>query len=119
MSFTNMLTQTATIVHHPPAGSDAEGNPTFGTPTTTVYPCRLEQIQGRGASTAGSQEMVVGESRTDTNLVLFLPAEAATATFEDEVIIDGVRYQLEGQPDVLRTPRGIHHIEARVRRLAA
>jgi len=50
--------------------------------------------------------------------VLFLPAAAATATFEDEVLVDGLRYQVDGRPDVLRTPRGIHHVEARVRRVA-
>lgn len=120
MSFARLLTQTATIVHHPPTGSDAEGDATFGTPTTVDYPCRLEQVQGRGASTTGSEELVEGESRTDTHLLLFLPAEAASAvTFEDEVIVGGLRYQVDGRPDVLRTPRGIHHVEARLRRVAA
>jgi len=119
VSFAGLLTQTATIVGHPPTGSDAEGNPTFGTATTTVYPCLLQQIQGRGASNTGSQEMVEGESRTDTTLVLFLPAEAVAANFEDEVIVDGLRYQVDGRPDVVRTPRGGHHLEARLRRISA
>lgn len=110
MSFDRMLTQTATIVHHAPAGSDAEGNPTFATATTTTYPALLQQRD--------SVELVDGELRTITNLFLFLPAAAAGETFTDEVLLDGLRYQVVGQPDVLRTPRGVHHVETRLRRIA-
>lgn len=110
MSFAAMLTQTATLIHHPPTGSDAEGNPTFGTATTATYPCRLQQTD--------SVELVEGERRATTNLTLFLPAEAAGETFEDEVLVDGLRYQVEGQPAVLRTPRGVHHVETAVTRIS-
>lgn len=110
MSFAGLLTQTAVVVHHPSAGADAEGNPTFATPTTTTYPCLLQQVD--------SSEIVEGERRATTSLVLFLPAAAAGATFEDGVSVDGLPYQVEGQPDVLRTPRGVHHVEAKVRRVA-
>lgn len=139
-----MLTQTATIVQHTSSGADSEGNPTFSPQTTATYPCRLEQIQTDGASTAASREMVTGEARTDTSLLLFLPAAAEGVKFEDEVIIDGVgpltteagvalitesietisviegvHYQIEGQPIVMRAPRGTHHIEARLRRVSS
>lgn len=109
MTFARRLTQTATVIHHAATGSDSEGNPTFATATTVDYPCRLEQTD--------SVEIVQGERRTTTNLVLFLDPEAIAETFEDEVLVDGVRYQVEGQPEVLRTPRGLHHIETRLRRV--
>jgi hypothetical protein len=108
MSFAALLTQTATLVHHPATGTDSEGNTTFGTATTTTYPCLLQQTD--------SVEVVEGERRTTTNLLLFLPAAAAGETFEDEITVDAVTYQVEGQPDVLRSPRGIHHVETKVRR---
>jgi len=109
VTITRLLNQTATIVHHAPTGSDAEGNPTFAAATTVDYPCRLQQ--------ADSVETVEGERRTTTNLILFLPPEAAAETFTDEVLVDGLRYQVEGQPDVLRGGRGVHHLETRVRRV--
>lgn len=110
MSFRALLTQTATIVHHPPTGSDSEGNTTFGTATTVDYPALLQQ--------ADSIETVEGERRTTTNLILFLPAEAAAETFDDEVLVDGLRYQVEGQPDVLRRRGTVHHLETRLRRIS-
>jgi hypothetical protein len=118
MSFAALLTQTATLVHHPATGTDSEGNTTFGTATTTTYPCLLQQREGKGIHQAGSTEVVQGETRTDTLMMLFLPASAAGETFEDEVLVDGLRYQVEGQPDVLRTPRGVHHVETRLRRIS-
>lgn len=102
-----MLTQTATFTGTPAVGADSEGNPTFGDPVVTTYPCRLEQTD--------STEIVEGERRSVSNLLLFLPPEAADQSFEDTVDVDGRLYQVEGVPNVLRTPRGIHHIEARVR----
>ena len=111
MTFSALLTQTATVVHYAPTGSDAEGNSTFGAAVETTYPALLQQTN--------STETVEGERRSTTNLTLFLPAEAAGETFEDEVLVDGERYQVEGQPAVLRTPRGVHHVETAVRRVTS
>lgn len=108
MTLSAKLTQTATIVRHPPTGSDADGNPTFGAPDVTTYPCLLQQTD--------STEYVEGERRATTNLILFLPPEAIAETFEDEVVVDGLRYQVQGKPNVL-APRGVHHIETSVRRI--
>lgn len=103
-----LLTQTATVVHRAVGTPDSEGNPTPGTTTSTDYAARLEQTD--------TLEVLEGEDRVQTDWLLFLPSTAVVVA-ADEVVIDSVRYQVTGQPAPVRTPRGLHHYEARLRRV--
>lgn len=110
MSFDALLVQEAVLTHRATTGAaDAEGNTTFAAPTTTTLPCLLQQTS--------SVEVLDGEERAISDLVLFLPAAAAALSFEDEVTVDGTPYLVQGDPDVFRTRRGVHHVEARVKKV--
>ncbi len=103
MSLTSQFTQTAVVTHTAPGATDAEGNWSPGTQTTVSCPCRLEQLEasrGRGASIWR---------------LFLLPDIAIGPT--DRVVVDGESFEVDGRPDVLATPRGPHHIEARLRRV--
>jgi len=98
-----MLTQTATITRTPSTTVDAEGDWTSGTQTASTSPCRLEA--GR------SVEVFDGAERLVADALIFLPA-TADITSHDEVTVGGRRYQVVGQPAEMRSPAGVHHIEA-------
>lgn len=115
MSIDRLLTQTATITRARPAAAgatDAEGNWTPAPPTTASYPCRLERGHGgRQSREATGEGYEQGAELMESSWLLFLPA-TADITGRDLVTVDGRKFEVDGEPDVLRTPRGAHHIEA-------
>lgn len=114
MSIGRLLTQVATITRVRPttAGStDAEGNWLPGTPSTSSYPCRLERGHGGRQSRTDTSEDYEGAERMSSTWLLFLPA-TADITGRDLVTVEGREFDVDGEPVVLRTPRGAHHIEA-------
>ncbi len=103
-----MLTQTATIDNTPSTAADNEGNWVPGTPATTIEPCRLEY--------GSSVEVFAGADRIIADALVFL-GPTSSITGRSEVTVDSNRYQVVGQPIEMRTPLGVHHIEATLRRV--
>ena len=101
---TPYLFQSATVVHRSAqTTSDSEGNTVFNAPASTTYPANLQQVT--------RTEIIEGERRAVSTLILFLPPTAVVVS-EDQVVISGSTYQVEGPPNLLSTIRGPHHIEA-------
>lgn len=71
--------------------------------------CELQQRQRR------ENEEQIGDA---TWVAFFRPGE--TIGSGDEVVVDGVVYQVEGDPWPVRSPRvgTLHHVEATLRRMA-
>ncbi len=59
--------------------------------------------------------MFEGADRIIANARLFLGPESSI-TGRSEVTVESKRYQVVGKPAEMRTPRGVHHIEANLRR---
>lgn len=105
MTFSALLTQTATIRHKAATATPGDYNaPTF-TETTTTEPVYLEQLS-RTEDAAG-RDTVVGTHRA------FFEATVTLAAI-DTVVIAGITYEVVGPPDVVFNPRlgTAHHIEA-------
>lgn len=115
MSIERLLTQTATIRRVRPAvagATDVEGNWAPGLASETTYPCRLERGHGGRQSQTDTEETYdQGAERMASTWLLFLPA-AADITGRDLVVVDGRKFEVEGEPNVLRAPQGPHHVEA-------
>lgn len=113
MSYARLLTQTATITNTAAvASADSEGNWIPGAQTTTTEPCRLERGHGGRQSKADTDESFdQGADRLSSTWLLFLgPTSAVTG--RSLVTVAGKRFEVEGEPNQLSTPRGPHHIEA-------
>lgn len=98
-----MLTQTATVTRTPSTTADSEGNSVPGVQVITNYPACLQD--------GGAFETFEGANRIVADALVFLPG-TADINGRDEVTVSGERYQVVGQPSEMRTPRGIHHVEA-------
>lgn len=108
MSLTTLLTQTVTVTRRQFDALDAYGNPTSGTETTAVWPARLEQLS--------SDELVHDRDTIVADWRMFLPAAAAIGPF-DAVESDGRTFEVWGDPAEQRSPRGVHHLEVKLRRV--
>lgn len=106
MSFDTLLTQTVTVTTRTTGAVDDYGNPTESWGNPVEYRARLEHSDS--AEAQGDQLVVT------SRYLLILPADAtisAGSRVEDE---DGNTFEVDGPPIKQRTPRGVHHIEARL-----
>lgn len=105
MSLARLLTQSVSV--RVPTGTtvDAEGDVTTGYAAPVAYLARLEQT--------AATEVTTGQERALSDWLLILPP-SATITARSRVDADGHTYEVVGAPMVARTPRGPHHIEARL-----
>lgn len=106
MSILRLLTQTCTVYTHTAGSRDEYGEVADTFTAGTSYPCRLE-------FRTGTENL----NDRDTQLagyLLFLPPEAVLDG-HDRVVVDGVTYEVDGPPLKQSTPRGVHHIEARLK----
>jgi hypothetical protein len=103
-----MLTEQATVYHPTFDAVDAYGNPQPGTETSDAYPARLEQLS--------SDELVRDRDTVVADWRIFLPAAAAIGPF-DRVESGGRTFEVWGDPIEQRAPRGVHHLEVRLRRV--
>lgn len=111
MTLAALLTQTVSIVTAGNATTvDAEGNPARAAAATTTSAARLE----REVSLADRAETSGGPVESMSKWLLLLPPTAVLGQ-RDQVVADGVTYEVDGPPVVQRTPSGPHHIEARLR----
>lgn len=111
MSFAGLLTQTVTVIRLSTVewGSDEEGTPTLVTPAIEEsYPGLIQQQD--------TTEIRIGPDTFISDHRLFLDRDALISGF-DRVSEGGRVFEVIGEPDILRTPRGIHHIEAQLRQI--
>lgn len=101
-----LLTQTVTVTSRAVGAVDDYGNPaeTWGNPTD--YQARLEHSD----SVESNGDQLVVTSR----YLLVLPADAIVGAGDRVTDEDGTTYEVDGPPIKQRTPRGVHHIEARL-----
>lgn len=91
-----------------------------GTRTDAYGDTQLDWTTPVGTLTQGwlaqqtSTEVVDGRNTTVSELVLTLPAGTAINA-RDRVRVDGVVYEIIDEPLAAWTPRGEHHIEAKLR----
>lgn len=105
MTLRSLLTQTVTVKHRSDGAVDRFNNPSDVFDAGTVYRARLEQATG--------DEQMTDRSVQTSDWLLFLPPEAVIGG-RDRVEADGSTFEVVGPPVVQRTPRGAHHIEARL-----
>lgn len=107
MSLEAQMTRPVTIIQAGTSPSvDEYGKPTPGTPTTT-------DLLGFFDQTA-STEVVIGQTTFQVDGLLILPA-LTLLTGADKVIVDGITYEVVGEPARPWKPSvGEHHVEARL-----
>lgn len=88
----------------------ADGSILHTASSAVAFRCWLEQ------RTADRTEIVAGAAAEASGWVL-LCAPDVDIVAEDQVLVEGVEYEVSGPPWVAYTPRGPHHIEARLRRI--
>lgn len=108
MSIERLLTQTVTIVRRSFDAVDQYGSPQPGSTTSAVWPARLESLTS--TETIRDRDVVVADWR------VFLPAAAQIGPF-DQVVESDRTFEVWGDPIERRAPRGVHHLEVRLRRI--
>lgn len=105
--FSRLLTRTATVV------------PVNAGPALDEYG-NLVEVAGAGVNYPAWLEQTAGDERTedrDTQLadwLLVLPV-GAVIDGNDRVQVEGKTFEVVGPPARVHTPRGEHHVEARLR----
>lgn len=99
MSLAGLINRPCTIYRQIEGGPDDYGDPqiTFDSGTATV--CELQGQPGLRSTREGADLVL-----ETTRWVIYLPAETEL-TGGDYLVIDGGRYDLEGDPDEVRNPR--------------
>lgn len=106
MSLALLLSQTATVVHVESGTVDRYGDATSVETSRVHYAARVEQ--------AASTETTEGRDTIVSDWRLYLPPDAVIGA-SDRVECSGNVFEVVGAPDAVRSPRGVHHIEARLR----
>lgn len=87
--------ESATIVTRTKSGTDSDGNPIWVDASTAVT----------GAfAPAGSTELVQGQDTVITNPTFYLSAGSPVPTATDQLTVRGVRYEIDGEPEVYMNP---------------
>lgn len=99
---------TATVITRTPGAKDELGVPTWTESTVTVAGCFLQPLETE--ETLGNVDTVISHFK------LFAPA-GTPLTSTGRVVVDGVSYEVRGDPMPWADIRGIpHHIECYLRR---
>lgn len=107
----SVLPQRATILRAQDGPVDDYGTPTrVWAADPRPRPCALQPT----TLVRASSEETVGSDAQSSAWQIVLPADVQLAGV-DRVEVDGVTYEVDGPPLVVRTPRGPHHVEARLR----
>lgn len=109
MSLRALLSERGSVIPRVAGSADRRGNPVdaFDTANKRPYPCRLEQTD--------SEEIQVDRDTVISNWRLFLPPDAQISARDHWEQSDGRTFEVIGAPAIESTPRGPHHIEARLR----
>jgi hypothetical protein len=84
-----------TIVNRVVTGVDDFGNDVYGSTSTVVGPCSVQP--------ASSRESLSFADQLTSGIVVFAPY-GTDVGYIDAVIVDGVQYEVTGQPDVWSSP---------------
>lgn len=107
MSLKDLAQRPVTYLRWTLAGEDEYGTPTYDhVPDAEPTDVWLEQTQ--------ATEVVVDENTQISDWLLVDPNPSAGITGRDRIDVDGVTYKVVGPPHVVHTPRGPHHVEARL-----
>lgn len=101
-----LLTQTVTVTTRTVGAVDEYGNPAETWANPVDYHARLEHSD----SVESNGDQLVVTSR----YLLVLPADAVVGAGDRVTDEDGTVYEVDGPPIKQRTPRGVHHVEARL-----
>jgi hypothetical protein len=86
---------TVTIVRRTVTGTDDWGNDVYGTVNADVGPCSVQP--------ASSREDLNFADQITKSIVVFVPY-GTDVSFIDAVIVAGVQYEVNGQPDIWKSP---------------
>jgi hypothetical protein len=105
---TGHFTETVEIVRASSRTTDRYGNrvPDWSTASRTVTFAWLEPATGK--------ENTTGRDSQEWEWIMLCPA-SVELTGRDRVIYGGTTFEVVGPPAIRRTPRGPHHMEARLR----
>lgn len=97
--------QYVTLRHRVVAGQDEYGNDTLSFTEVQVGPCSVQQ--------ASSQEAVSFTDQATKNVLVFMPY-GTNVSYLDAMIINGIEYEIIGQPDSWSSPFSGHTAPVRV-----
>lgn len=101
----HLLTDTVELVRHDVGGVDRYGNPTSVDATPVTLKARVEPYETGG----GESHTVEGNSATHRRRMFTRPD--VTIGPGDRVTVDNQTWQVDGPPQIHKTPRGRHHVE--------
>jgi head-tail adaptor len=91
------------------------GTPKYGNATLDWTDPSMTMTSGWLAQHTSAEPVTTGRTTAViTDSVLFLPPET-DITERDRVEVDGRTYAIDGVPVKARTPRGVHHLEVKLR----
>lgn len=103
-----MLSERGTLQTIGSGGVDRYNQPIEGvTATTNDVPYRLEQTD--------STEITIGEATVISDWKLYLLPDTAVSYRDRFIDAQARTFEVVGAPNIQTTPRGPHHIEARLR----
>lgn len=107
MTLDTLLTQTVTVLHFDEGAKDSHGNREPSWDDGGEHLVRLEQTD--------ATEVLVGRDTLVSDWRLYLHEDAVIGGRDRVVDEDGRTFEVMGSPEVQRSPRGPHHIVARLR----
>jgi hypothetical protein len=110
VSFTSLLIDSVTVFNLVEGAGDRYGDPTETFGAGVVVSGRLEQTEQR--------EFLNDRDTRVSDFRLFLPA-ATVITATSEVVIEGDRFRVNGDPAVVQDSAGPHHLEVMLERIEA
>lgn len=99
-----------TLRHRRVSGQDAYNNDTYSYTEEQVGPCSIQQTNSRETTTFADQVL--------TGIIVFLPW-GTDVSYIDAMIVDGVEYEITGDPDLWMSPFSGHTAPIRVTGLLA
>lgn len=110
MPVEDLFFQTLTVITKEMSDvKDDMGNYIVETTGTTNYAGKIQPRLDRSTF-----EHLLGRDTVVANWKAFLPANAAV-TYLDQIVADGVTYEVVGPPYLARGPLGVNHIEIALR----
>lgn len=107
MSLKSLLVDDLSLLRRAAGAPDRLGNPTEGYAAPIAIKGRLEQTT--------SQEIAVGQDVVVSNWRAYLFPDVEVGPLDRIEDTSGRIFEVVGQPDLLKTPRGPHHIEVNLR----
>src|SRR5205809_758720 len=107
MTLATLLRQTVTVIHREPGEPDETSDRPLEEVDRADYPAWLEQTKG--------DELTEDRQTEVSDWLLILEPDADISAVDLVVDEDGQVFEVVAPPAGARTPRGVHHLEARCR----